>query len=63
MEAPIVANIPAELLDVYRILVQNAPTEQAAQQHLVNFVTDARTVVSAIQQVLDAARGRAQAAQ
>lgn len=55
---PIVAQIPTELLDLYRVLVQNAPNEQVAHFHLVNFLADAKAIVSAVQAVYDAAQAR-----
>ncbi len=48
-----VAQLPQEFLSLYRILVQNAPSDQVAHQHLVNFLNDARTVLTAVQTVYD----------
>ncbi len=55
---PVVAQIPLELLDLYRVLVQSAPNEAAAHQHLVNFLADAKTITQSVQAVLDAAQAR-----
>jgi len=55
---PVVAQIPVEFLELYRQLVQNAPTPQAAHAYLANFIQDAKTVLSALQAVYDTAAAR-----
>ena len=57
-----IAKVPQELLDLYASLVREAPSAEAAGQHLLNFVEDAKSVVNAIQDVLDAANARQAAA-
>jgi len=57
-----IAHVPQELLDLYAALVREAPSPQVAGQHLLNFVEDAKSVVTAIQDVLDAANARQAAA-
>ncbi len=55
---PVIAQVPAELLDLYRVLVQDAPNVQVAHFHLVNFLADASTIVKTLQAVYDAAQAR-----
>lgn len=55
---PITAQIPTEFLELYRQLVQQAPSEGAAHAHLANFLQDAKTILTALQTVYDAAQGR-----
>ena len=55
---PPVAQIPTELLDLYQALVQQAPDQAAAHQHLVNFLADAKTITESVQNILNAAQAR-----
>ncbi len=53
-----IAQLPTEFLDLYRQLVQNAPNEQVAHFHLVNFLADAKQILETIQAIYDAASAR-----